>query len=421
MPNIEEITKCRLCESEKLTEYISFGNVPLANYFVEDGSTAPRFPLTVVRCEDCSSHQLKHNVSESILFNENYAYSTPPSLASHFETFAGEVVRDLNLNDQSVVVDIGGNNGLLLSYFQQLTPNIINVEPSKNVAEESKKRGIPTVCEFFGSQTNHLFYRKGFALTEITEADVIISSNVFAHSKNVLDMMKGVKGLLKKGGIFIQENAYWIDTLKNNDFGQIYNEHFFYHTISSLFKVYQSLGMTLYKVTFNKTSQMGSFRVYVKNYPNYPIEDSVREAIQYENFYMGKVSFFESNYNLFKDKADDIGKQLIRFLEKNKDRRIGLVGVPAKSVLLIDYFKIEPYIYAAYEDAPLKIGKQIPGTNINIKPMEELVECDVVVVGAYNFAHHIMDRFKMAKLEWCIPLPEFHIQCGDGTGKISLR
>jgi len=405
---VEEIKSCRLCNGTKLTEYITFGNVPLANYFVEDGSTAPRFPLTVVKCGECGCHQLKHNVDESILFNENYAYSTPPSLSSHFETFAGEVIRDLNLHDQSVIVDIGGNNGLLLSYFQQLTTNILNIEPSRNVAEESMKREIPTLCEFFNSNTYLGINKWGFR-TDLQKSDVIISSNVFAHSKNVLDMMEGVKNLLKKGGIFIQENAYWIDTLKNNDFGQIYNEHLFYHTISSLSQVYQNLGMTLYKVTFNKTSQMGSFRAFVKNYPNYPIEDSVREAIQYENFYMGKVSFFESNYNSFKDKIDDIGKLLVRFLDKNKDRKIGLVGVPAKCALLVDYFKLEPYIFSAYEDAPLKVNKQVPGTNILIKPMEKLVECEIALVGSYNFFDSLHARFKYLGIPWIRILPIFEV------------
>jgi SAM-dependent methyltransferase len=420
MNDVEEITKCRLCESEKLTEYLNLGNAPLANCYSHD---APRFPLVVVKCQECGSHQLKHNVSQEQLFNENYAYSTPPSLASHFETFAGEVIRDLNLNDQSVIVDIGGNNGLLLSYFQQLTPNILNIEPSKNVAEESTNRGIPTICEFFNSEFPSPIVigldDHGYRKHTLGKADVIISSNVFAHSKEVLDMMKGVKNVLKKGSVFIQENAYWIDTLKNNDFCQVYNEHFFYHTISSLFQVYQNLGMTLYKVTFNRTSQMGSFRIFVKNYPKFPVEDSVRKAIENETLYMHKMNF-ESNYHNFQNKIDGIGAKLVKFLEEKKGQRVGLVGVPAKSALLVDYFKLENFIHAAYEDAPLKIGREVPGTRIQIKKMEELEECEVLLVGAYNFFRPLKERFKHLNKMWCCPIPYLTVDYSNGTGEAYL-
>lgn len=410
MNDVTLIDKCRLCECSELNQFIHFNNVPLANCYSEDGKKVPRYDLTVVRCKNCGSYQLKQDIDPSILFSK-YSYSTPPSLSGHFEEFAGSIIRDLNLSDKSIIVDIGGNNGLLLSYFKQLTDNVVNIEPAENIAKESRKRGINTINKFFN--TDFLDFSEYFKNENY--ADVIISSNVFAHSPDILDMMRRVKTLLKKGGVFIQENAYWIDTLRNNDYFQIYFEHFFYHTISSLSKIYRSLGMTLYKVTFNKTSQMGSFRAYVKNYPNYPVEESTANIIKEEERYLNseiKIDCVDSNYYFYKNfetPISTIKRQIVDFLEQNKDKRIGLVGVPAKAALMIDNFDLEKYISFAYEDASLKIGKQVPGTNIIIKPMDELIECDILILGAYNFSSHLIERFKYLDKIWCVPLPKFSI------------
>lgn len=427
MSDVTLIDKCRLCGSSELFKFVHYPNVPLANCYLEDGKKAPRFDLTLVVCKECDCHQLKQNVDPNILFGDYYAYSTPPSLSSHFESFAGTVVRDLNLNDKSVVVDIGGNNGTLCSYFKQLTPYVINIEPSKNIAEESRKRGIDTLCEFFGEgllKNRPVVHRHNSTIREITGGvDVAVSANVFAHSPEVFDMMKGVKMLLKRGGVFVQENASWASTFNNRDLGQIYHEHYFYHDIHSLYKAYERLGMTLYHVEYNN-AQCGSFRIYVKNYPNYPLEDSLGKMSLSANNGPGWSYWHKTTKESFAESIKEIKNKTIAFLEKNKNKKIGLVGVPAKIALIIDHFGLEKYIFAAYEDAPLKVGKQVPGTNINIKSMEELRECNIFLMGAYNFADSIIERFSDIQTEWCVLLPEFRVYDSafrDSQGRISRK
>ena len=439
MSQVEEIKSCRLCGSEKLSQFIHFPAVPLANCYLDDGLKVPKFDLTVVSCDECDSHQLKQTIDPSILFGDFYAYSTPPSLSNHFRDFAGTVIRDLNLNDKSVIVDIGGNNGLLCSYFKQLSEDVYNIEPSKNIAKESRAKGIYTLDDFLDEglfsrmgqrhqRFNLIFSNDKYAvsLSPRKSVDVAISANVFAHSPKVFEMMSVVKRILKPGGVFVQENAFWLKTLQNADLGQIYGEHVFYHHITPLFKVYEKLGMTLYHVEFND-AQCGSFRIYVKNFPNYPVEQSVKDCMAVENDPLVKQSYQGLQYakSNFLDGISRVKKNIIDFLDHRSGKKIGLVGVPAKSALMLSYFGIADRFWAAYEDASLKVNKQVPGTTILIKPMEELVECDLWVVGAYNFSDHLINKFRnVAKGEWCVPLPNFAVydtNSVDPDGEVSVK
>src|SRR5436190_2531073 len=96
----------------------------------------------------------------------------------------------LGLNDKSFVVEIASNDGYLLQYFVQMGVPVLGIEPAKNVAEEARRRGVPTEDRFFGADTARdlVAARK--------PADLIIGNNVFAHVPSVNDFVAGMKTLL---------------------------------------------------------------------------------------------------------------------------------------------------------------------------------------------------------------------------------
>ena len=113
-----------------------------------------RFPLHLKVCRDCGLGQLGEYVLPDRIFHETYPYLSSASeyWVNHAKNFASEMVKKLSLNQDSLVVELGGNDGYLLSQFQNLGVSVLNVEPPENTAEIARKAGVPTISKFFGVQ-----------------------------------------------------------------------------------------------------------------------------------------------------------------------------------------------------------------------------------------------------------------------------
>src|SRR3989344_3686992 len=150
---------CRACSNKDLKLFLSLGKTPLANNFLTKAQLSEpesRFPLELYFCENCKLVQLGHVVPPKVLF-ENYVYvtSTTNTFKTHFLNFATELVNDFGLNNKSLVVDIGSNDGLLLKGFQQFGVQVIGVEPAGNIAAIAEKDGVETINDFFNDGAVH--------------------------------------------------------------------------------------------------------------------------------------------------------------------------------------------------------------------------------------------------------------------------
>ena len=406
MENIKEISSCGLCGCDKLTTYLNFGSSPLANSLKEKIDEKEfQAPLEIVKCEntDCQCFQLKHQVSPEILFN-NYSYRSAIGLQKHFEEYAKTTSEYLKLEKGDFIVGIGGNTGLLEQEYQKLGfCNVVNVEPAKNIAQESKQSGVTTFTGFFNedidiSGYNHLF------------AKLITCNNCFAHT-DLKPIIEGVKTLLNEDGFLIIENSYWLDVVKNSDAFQCYSEHYFYHHIKGLKNFFDIHGFDLFKVTYSSV-QCGSFRIYVKWKENkkFEIDNSVAAAIKNEEEFglFDKETYHDLIGKLFHIKFK-LGTILNEITQQNK--KIGIFGVAAKTVLMLKYFGISEYFSLATDDSDLKWQKFIPGTSIKIVSKDEFwsQNFDYVLPGAYNFFDFIRERNKDKNCKWIRVLPKLEI------------
>ena len=198
---IKHKSSCRICGSKRLTKVLSFGPTPLANAFLKKGDIHKaeyHFPLNVHLCGNCSLLQLADVVSPEILFKDYvYVSSTSPVFVAHFRDFAKEVFKKARLNKNSLVIDIGSNDGILLKPFQRLGARTLGVEPDSAIADIAQKSGVQTISRFFS------FNVAKKILKEYGSADVITATNVFAHVDDIHGLVKGVKYLLKKNSTFI--------------------------------------------------------------------------------------------------------------------------------------------------------------------------------------------------------------------------
>lgn len=392
------ITACRICRNANLDLILNFGNMPLANRYVtkdEVGKIDPVVPLQVVLCQNCGCIQLRHTVEPEILFGEYcYTSSTSGSLAEHFQQYAVSTTRKLGLSNGYFVVGIGGNDGPLERAYQDLGFKVLNVEASRNIAELSKTNGVPTVNAWFTPEV-----ARSIVLSH-GHADLITCNNCFAHIPDVNEAVNAIKILLKPGGWFICENAYWANTVAGNNFDQIYHEHCFYWTVKALNYLFRLHGMTISDVELNE-SQGGSMRVFVKNrYVPYGISHLVAKEEDAGLFRIGSYANWWDRIMTWKRACRSLLESL---------HSVCCYGVPAKFTMLSEQLKFTAkQIQYAVEDSPIKVNRFTPGAHIPIVPRQHFVEhpTNYCIITATNYADLIVKSNPQYKGKWIVLLPE---------------
>lgn len=400
---------CRVCANNHLTKFLLLGTMPLANSFLSEKELLlkeKKFPLEICFCKNCNLVQLNYIVPKELMFkNYVYASSTTNTFREHFGKMAETIKKSFLLNETSLVVDIGCNDGVLLKGFKNLGTKVIGVEPAENIANIAKQNGIETINDFFSkSVAEKIIGLKGYA-------DAVTATNVFAHVDNIKEFIENVKILLKKEGIFIIEVQYLVDMLEKLTFDNIYHEHLSYFSLISLQNFFKANGMVIFNVERVDTHG-GSLRAFIKKSEGkYRINNAVDELLEYENR-IG-INNFET-YRRFSDKVYHVRDKLSGCFKniKSKGSSIAGYGAPAKGNTLLNFCQIgADYIDYIAEDNPLKIGLYTPGMHIPVLNSQTLYEKkpNYVLILAWNFAKEIMMKTKKLTekgVKFIIPLPE---------------
>jgi hypothetical protein len=224
--------KCRICDNTKLKLILNLGHHPPSDAFLTEEQLSQHeihYPLHLYHCEKCGLAQLGYVVAKEVLFDKEYPYQTGQNAGGreHFKGLADSVVAKYGLQHGDLVVDIGGNDGTLLRYFQKHGCDVINVEPS-GVSTVSGENGIPTKQEFWG-------YEVALSIKHIHgTAKVITATNVFAHVDDLNAFMHGIDLLLAEDGVFIVEAPSFTELMRRNAFDTIYHEHLSYLDIEPI-------------------------------------------------------------------------------------------------------------------------------------------------------------------------------------------
>ena len=374
---------CRSCGNSKLKRVVSLGYHPLANNLLnKKNEKCELYPLELNYCENCHNCQLSVAVNPKKMFS-NYLYtsSTSKTFRDHFLHAAKKYIKELKLKPKSsYIIDIGSNDGVGLKPFQDLKfKKILGVEPAKNLAKLANKKKIKTFNGFLTKKN----------LKKINKnADLILASNVFAHSDNLKEMTECMINLLSNKGTIVIEVQYLLNTLKDVTFDNIYHEHYNYWSLISLINFFKQYKVKIYKAEKINTHG-GSLRIYIKKGKNITIQNSVNKLIEEEEKF-GIKDF--KTYQNFSEKVYKIKKNVIKNisqLKKNNKQIIGF-GAPAKATTSLNFFGISREIDYIVEDNKLKHEKIVPGVNIPIYSKFKIKEKNpLVIVLAWNFYNEI--------------------------------
>ena len=250
---------CRGCDSENLVSVLDLGEQPLpAEYGESENDVLDRFPLHLRICKDCGLGQLGEYVLPDRIFHNTYPYLSSSSdyWVSHAKQFAGEMTDKLSLDLDTLVIELGSNDGYLLSQFQKLGVSVLGVEPPENTAEIARRAGVPTISKFFGEKLANGI------LAEYGHPKLIVVNNVYAHVPDQQDFTRGMAVLADDSTIITIENPSFDILLNRSLFDTIYHEHYSYLTAHSVDAVAKKCGLNLFHVERLPTHG-GSNRYYL--------------------------------------------------------------------------------------------------------------------------------------------------------------
>ena len=375
---------CRSCGNSDLKRVVSLGYQPLANNLLKkEQESCELYPLEVNYCSKCHNCQLSVSVDPKKMFS-NYLYtsSTSKVFRDHFVKAANKYYKDLKLNKKkSYIIDIGSNDGVALKPFLDLGfKKVLGIEPAKNLAKIANKNKIKTF--------NGFLERKNLKKIK-KNADLILASNVFAHSDKLKEMAECMFNLLNKKGTIIIEVQYLMNTLKDLTFDNIYHEHYNYWSLTSLINFFKQFQAKIIKAERVNTHG-GSLRVYIKKDKKAKIQNNVKQMLKEEESF--GIKQFET-YKKFGEKVYKIRENVRKNIKKLKDKNKIVLGygAPAKATTALNFFGISEEIDFIVEDNKLKHNKFIPGVRIPIKNKSQIKnKKNVLIVLAWNFYKDII-------------------------------
>lgn len=408
-----KISKCRICNSD-IVRVLSLGKFPAVNYYLSRDDLKrkeKKYSLNFCICEICGLGQLDEIVQARKLFSTyHYISSTSIPLKKHLEALGELCRKKFKLNNASSVLDIGCNDGTLLKHINKFGTITLGIDPAKNVVEQTKKTGVKVISNYFTEKLSKKILKKEGLF------DLIFATNTLAQIIDLNDFVSGVKNLLKIDGSFIVEVGHLPEMLSKKTFDSIYHEHYSYFSLMSLNYLFGRNGLEIYDAQ-EIGNHGGSLRVFVKHKKNKRATKTARLKNILEKEHYLKINSrksyakFVSNVLNFKNKF----RKLLISLKKTNATIVG-VGAPAKSVILLNFTKIDHTIISYITDStPYKQNRFMPGVHIPIISENKLnydKSIDYFLLLAWTYKDAIIEKIRLLKnknAKIIIPFPELII------------
>lgn len=384
------LERCRICGEGDLTAFLELGVTPLANAFVDPvraGDVELRFPLEVYRCERCGLVQLSVAVRPDILFG-HYLYMTSASapMVEHFAALAEEIVRRFAPRD-TLVVEVGSNDGVLLKPLHQRGARILGIEPAANLAAQANAEGLETWTEFFATPVAQRI------VAERGRARVVVANNALAQIDGLGDVATAVESLLDDDGVFIAEVPYLAHLLDRVEYDTIYHEHLSYFALAPLETLFSQAGLELFDVRHLPTHG-GSIRIYVgRPGVRVPTAELAAARAAERDAHLDDAA----TYARFAERVAASREALRALIDDlvREGRRIAGLGATAKSCTMLHYCGIGSDTIDFIGDSTLlKQGLLTPGKHIPVRPEAAILDgrVDRVLLLAWNYADAIVRR-----------------------------
>ena len=397
---------CRSCGSKDLSVFLSLGELPLSDGFLEARQLVenePRYPLDVAFCATCSLVQILETVPPEELFGADYPYfsSFTDTLLKHSEANVKERIAERKLNAASLVVELASNDGYLLQYYQGSGIPVLGIDPAPGPVSAARAKGIETLEAFFGSELARKLVAEG------RRADVIHANNVLAHVADTNGFVEGIATLLKDDGVAVIECPYVKDLIEHGEFDTIYHEHLCYFSVTALRALFRRHGLFITRVV-PLAIHGGSLRVFVEK-QNRP-EHSVEQYIESEQrLGLDRLDYYAD----FSNRVSEIRSELNQLLQGLKERKARIVGygAAAKGTIMLNYVGIgQETLDFVVDRNTHKQGRFVPGVRLPIASPERVLaeQPDYLLILPWNLKDEIMAQqaeYRRRGGKFIVPVP----------------
>ncbi len=400
------VERCQVCDSPDLRPSIFLGYLPPVNQMRTIGSKPheqPAYPAGWLYCPKCQLVQIGLTVDPHVLFPPEYPYSsgTTRILRENFAELSRECPTIVPLGKEDLVVDIGSNDGTLLSNFKT-NHRVHGIEPT-DMGNLANSRGIPTTIAFFGHEA------ASKVRAACGPAKIVTATNVFAHIENIHEIVKSLLVLLDDDGVFISESHYLMSLLETLQYDTIYHEHLRYYSLHSLQYLLKMHGLEVIHAKRIGTHG-GSIRVYAARIGKHSVRSTVQQVLAEEE----KAGINEKRLDEFKRQVCLSKLKLHALLLgiKQKGERIYGVGAPSRASTLINYAGLDAGILDCVLEVKdsYKVGKYMPGTLIPVVDEQRMFDDppDYLLLLSWHIAEELIPKLKQKgfKGRFIVPLPE---------------
>jgi hypothetical protein len=400
------IDRCQVCDSTELKRVLFLGYLPPVNQMRAIGAVPfeqPAYPAALLYCRKCELVQLGLSVDPAIIFPPDYPYTsgTTRILRDNFAQLSDRVKELFAPAPTDLVVDIGSNDGTLLSNFKAKGHRVLGIEPT-DVGGLARERGIPTLQHYFRPEIVPKI------VGEHGSARVITAANCFAHIEDIHSIVKGIIALLGERGVFISENHYLIPLLDTLQYDTIYHEHLRYYSLRSIGHLLGMHGLEVIRAERIPTHG-GSIRVYSARKGTYPVDASVAEILAAEpagGAMEARLERFRRDVVLSKLRLHSMLKDI-----KEAGARVCGISAPSRAATLVNYVGLDDGLldYVAEIKSSLKIGKYLPGTLVPVVDEARMFEDqpEYALILSWHIADELIPilRKRGYKGKFIVPLP----------------
>jgi SAM-dependent methyltransferase len=403
-------SKCRFCGKPLKYTFIDLGMQPLCESFVKGeqlNQMEPFYPLHTYVCHNCFLVQLEEYVAPENIFSE-YAYfsSYSNSWLKHAENYVDMITDKLELNKNSLVIEVASNDGYLLQYFVQKGIPVFGIEPASNVADAAINKGIDTLVKFLNIDSARVLLQKGLT------ADLLIGNNVLAHVPDLNGFVESLKLILKPSGVLTMEFPHLMQLVDGNQFDTIYHEHFSYFSFLTVEKIFKAHDLIIFDVE-ELSTHGGSLRIYVRHneYNAKPIGPRVN-ILKEREIAAGYTDL--AKYFTFDEKVRETKRSLLELLIKLKRDNKSIVGygAPGKGNTLLNYCGIRnDFLEYTVDRNPYKHGKFLPGTHIPVLNPDQISisKPEYILILPWNIKNEIFNQLRFIEAwdgKFIVPIPE---------------
>ena len=387
---------CRISK-KKLKVFLDLGKMPVANGFISKKNFKKEyfFPLKVAFSKHLSLVQIVSNPPPKKMFNKNYPFYTSSSknMIEHFRNYS-DWLKKKYLRKKGNLLELGSNDGTFLENFKGY--HKVGFEPSESVHKIAKSKGIKSINNFFNYKSIKPFIKKKIKF------DAIVGSNVICHIPDQVNLIKNFDKVLSKNGYIIFEEPYLGSMYKKVSYDQIYDEHIYMFSVSSINKIYKSFGFKLIDAIPQNTHG-GSMRYIISKNFNQKISNRLKKIFKNEKKF--NIDSFKG-CKIFKNKVEKSKVNLIKKIKKMKMDGLQICGYGAtsKSTTILNYCKIGPrLIDCIFDTTQDKINKYSPGMHIPIIDYKYFKKSNYkkIFLFAWNHKKEILKKEKNKKnIEW---------------------